>query len=66
MSTHVDNCNLNILGNLLDVEVDLEVEPIDIKELGDISVPPLSLAKMHFLFCESDEMPEIPDVSPDK
>ena len=47
----------NDMEDLLDVEVELDVEPIDIKELGDTSVPPMSLAKMAFLFTESEDMP---------
>lgn len=54
------------MEDLLDVEVDLEVDPIDISELGDISVPPMSLAKMSFMFTETPEMPDIPDMKPDE
>lgn len=54
------------MENLLDVEVELDIDPIDIKELGDISVPPLSLAKMYFMFKETPEMPNIPNINPDE
>jgi len=57
------------MEDLLDVEVELEIDPIDIKELGEISVPPMSLAKMSFLFTETPEMPEVPEdpnANPDK
>ena len=43
------------MEDLLAVEVELEVTPIDIKELGNISVPPLALARMAFLFTETEE-----------
>jgi hypothetical protein len=49
------------MEELLDVEVELNVEPIDISELGDISVPPMALAKMAFMFKEPEpEMPNVP------
>lgn len=51
----------NDIEDLLDVEVELNVEPIDIKELGDVSMPPLALAKMAFMFSETIEEP-IPDI----
>jgi len=59
----------NDMESLLDVEVELEIDPIDIKELGEISVPPMALANMSFLFIETPEvpeMPEAPNVNPDK
>lgn len=42
------------MENLLDVEVELDIRPIPINALGDVSVPPLSLAKMSFLFTEPE------------
>lgn len=53
------------IDDLLDVEVELDVEPIDIKELGDIAVPPLALAKMSFMFMEEIEEPT-PDIENDE
>jgi len=47
------------MEDLLDVEVELSVNPIDITELGGISVPPLSLAKMSFLFKEPVPTPDV-------
>jgi hypothetical protein len=38
------------LEKLLEIEVEIELDPIPIDELGDIKISPMSMAKMSFLF----------------
>jgi len=57
------------MEDLLDVEVEIEVDTVDISELGDISLPPLAMAKMSFLFDEAQPVSKngpVPDMSPDE
>ena len=57
------------MEDLLDVEVEIEVDTVDISELGDISLPPLDMAKMSFLFDEAQPVSKngpVPDMSPDE
>jgi hypothetical protein len=40
------------IKELLDIEVDLECDPINIGDLGDVSISPMTLSKMAFLFSD--------------
>lgn len=42
------------LQKLLDVELEIEVEPITIEDLGNVNISPIALSKMSFLFKESN------------
>jgi len=45
----------NELQKLLDIEIDIDINPISIDELGDVAISPIALSKMSFLFREDDD-----------